>query len=242
MPDHEYWSTAAQVMALMAIAIVIEARAMMARWAPGKDRALKAFLGVLWFLPLAVYGYAVPVCLRAMSGNAVWSKWPDVIYIAVAVGVGVVILAPAMEVFFRSNGWLASYATLLITFRPNVRRTEREAQRMEGEVRQFILELLQLEEDLGRSESRLDDVEQQILTGEHPACDECTSILRDVRYERARLEVVRRKAVEHRGRVLGIERTIRERPDEARRLLDEAKRELEVWIGGSTPRTRVDVS
>ncbi|MDX6236490.1 MAG: hypothetical protein QOG10_1305 [Kribbellaceae bacterium] len=69
MADSNFWATSAQTMPVLALAIVVEARAVMSRWKPGERRVDKAVQGLLWRLPLLSYVVAIDVCFYALSGT-----------------------------------------------------------------------------------------------------------------------------------------------------------------------------
>jgi hypothetical protein len=104
-------------MPVLALAIVVEARATMAKWVPEGQRASKSIQGFLWGVPLVVYGIAIPVCLFALAGSDVWSGWVTVIPIAMSLGTGSLILAPALEFFVKSNARSAAYVNREVTLR-----------------------------------------------------------------------------------------------------------------------------
>ncbi len=127
-------------MPVLALAIVVEARSLMTRWESGQGAIIKSFLGLSWGLPLLVYTFATPSCLMALTGQEVWSGWTVVIPNAMAMGLGSLVLTPALEILISSNAAaLARFAYPLIFLKPTLetvwlkirsRRTYRKATKL----------------------------------------------------------------------------------------------------------------
>ncbi|WP_328333053.1 hypothetical protein OHA70_15570 [Kribbella sp. NBC_00382] len=103
VPPSDFWATSAQTMPVLALAIVVEARAIMQNWVPGEDRGIKRLQGFLWGASLLIYAFSEPACFRALAGREVWSGWPDVIEQGIYLGMTTLVVAPAIEFLVRSN-------------------------------------------------------------------------------------------------------------------------------------------
>ncbi|MEU4714251.1 hypothetical protein AB0F73_11445 [Micromonospora purpureochromogenes] len=99
----DFWTTAAQTMPVLALAIVVEARSIMSTWVPGERRASKRFQGLIWGTPLIIYAFAIPRCFDALAGKSVPASWTTIISWGITLGVASLILNPAIEVLLRSN-------------------------------------------------------------------------------------------------------------------------------------------
>ncbi|MEU9509415.1 hypothetical protein AB0D32_24405 [Micromonospora sp. NPDC048170] len=93
----------------MALAIVVEARAIASKWKPGEQRLIKSIQGAFWATPLTIYAFAIPNCFVALAGGKVSAYWTTVIPIAISVGVTSLVLNPALELLIRSNARIAAY-------------------------------------------------------------------------------------------------------------------------------------
>lgn len=90
-------------MPVLALAIVVEARAIIAKWDTQDHRTFKGLQGLIWAFPLAVYALALPRCFIALAGSPVDPKWITIIQFGIAAGAGSLILNPAIEILVRSN-------------------------------------------------------------------------------------------------------------------------------------------
>ena len=113
--NSDFWSTSAQTMPVLALAIVVEARAVMSKWQSKENRLLHGVLGFGWAIPLILYGLSIPQCLLALSGRKVWDGWVQVIAYSVEAGVAVLILAPASQLLVRANSRPAAYAASVVS-------------------------------------------------------------------------------------------------------------------------------
>ncbi|GAA0572475.1 hypothetical protein HPO96_17990 [Kribbella sandramycini] len=138
MPPPDFWTTSAQTMPVLALALVVEARVIVRGWVPGRDRLFKSIQGFLWAFSLLSYAFATPACLRALAGKSVWSGWPLVIEQGIQVGIATLVVAPALELLVRANAraiaqmsphnllgyWIA--VTSRVRFAPKVRRIRKK--------------------------------------------------------------------------------------------------------------------
>ncbi|WP_141684606.1 hypothetical protein [Micromonospora sediminicola] len=107
--DSDFWTTGAQTMPVLALAIVVEARSIMSKWVPGERRILKSLQGLVWAAPLTVYAFAIPKCFEALAGGTVHPYWVKVISWGIALGVSSLVLNPALELLVRTNARLLAH-------------------------------------------------------------------------------------------------------------------------------------
>jgi hypothetical protein len=235
MTVSDYWATAAQVMAVLALAIVVEARAIVGTWVPGQDRILKAILGIAWTFPMAVFSVGIPACLRALSGATVWDGWPGVINSAISSAAYVVIGSPAVDFLFRSNAWLISRALAWMVGRRIVRSSERHSRSYRQRLREGSLTLLRFEHKLAGQAARVDAHEDQLLHGEHPDCDECQAKLEQVSVLRSLIAESEAEIADLRQSILDEDQVAEEEPDKIRERLRILTQKLEVAFETGVP-------
>ncbi|MET7835537.1 hypothetical protein [Micromonospora sediminicola] len=70
---------------------------------------MKSIQGIIWAAPLAIYTLAIPKCFDALAGSSVEAYWPRRISWGIAMGVGSLVLNPALELLVRSNARMLAY-------------------------------------------------------------------------------------------------------------------------------------
>jgi hypothetical protein len=178
VPPTDFWATSAQTMPVLALALVVEGRVIVRGWIPGRDRAWKSLQGFLWAFSLLTYAFAEPVCFRALAGEEVWSGWSALIQQSIQVGSAALIIAPAIELFVRSNarafvrlsrGNLHSGLLLLVQrwrYAPRLRRISKKQKKAQTRVAGQLARIDTLEawansvEDEAERESRLAEIVQ----------------------------------------------------------------------------------
>jgi hypothetical protein len=117
----EFWPTVATVIPVLALAIVVEARAIISRWSEYKDkkrikiiRVLQSILCILWVTPLILSIYLETSSFDALEGGHVAHSAVSLAIPTVAIGLAVLIIGPAIELLIRSNARMI--ALLLLTF------------------------------------------------------------------------------------------------------------------------------
>ncbi|MFG2037529.1 hypothetical protein [Dactylosporangium sp. NPDC048998] len=192
MIQPDYWSTSAQTMPVIALAIVVEARAVMARWTPGENRWYKAFQGLIWSVPLLGYAFAVPACFRALAGRAVWQGWDEVIDFSISAGLSALLFSAFAEFVLRS--YARAFVTLVIAARSREDLVYRwKSIRMLGRVRRRIAFL---DRSLTSNERTLDSQVERIMRLGHPECPACSSLLAGIGDTRRRIHEHRAEVVE----------------------------------------------
>src|SRR5258708_14404031 len=63
----QYWPTAAVVMPVLALAIVVEARATIQHWTKSTPRRVRTGQGILWTIPLLLFAYFEPIAFSILS-------------------------------------------------------------------------------------------------------------------------------------------------------------------------------
>lgn len=153
MDQASYWATAAQIMAVLALALVIEARAIMSRWSNEHPRVIKRLQGALWAVPLAIYGIMLPRCLKALRGGHIWEGTSVVVELGISLGLGVLVLSPALDILIRANSYTVAKAIVnsvtsiyiwqqQFFLRRRMRHSRRGAAEAERDVRQVMNQVL----------------------------------------------------------------------------------------------------
>lgn len=97
-----YWATMAQVIPVFALAVVLEARAIAGKWGSATPTFVKVAQSVAWTLALATLAFGESVALRALRGEPPKSYWVDLCELAISWSVGMLILAPALQLMVKS--------------------------------------------------------------------------------------------------------------------------------------------
>ncbi|MEW2384508.1 hypothetical protein AB0873_20790 [Micromonospora sp. NPDC047707] len=161
---------------MLALAIVVEARAIMAGWTPGEMRTVKSMQGLAWATPLIVYAIATPACFRSLAGERVWTGWPDIINFGITMGISTLVISPALELIVRSNARIVAGLTWLFALRFSLLRFRRMPRRI-GATRHRIVAGL---DELSGLERELDSLEATVYNSDHPTCAECVASLRRI--------------------------------------------------------------
>src|SRR4051812_44502736 len=93
-PPGEYWSTQAQVISALAIALVIEVRAIRRAWHLDTPRLLRAIQSFIWVLIGATLFLGLSASFRALRGEPVSETWASLTENAVFSAVGLLVLGP----------------------------------------------------------------------------------------------------------------------------------------------------
>lgn len=143
-PGPEYWSAVAQLLPLVGLGVVVEARALSTQWdrTPGWLRWLQS---ALWSAILVALTLSESTALKALRGEAVAAWWPSAAEMAVSSGLGVIIMAPALQFLAKGNAWpIAS----LVAWHPLLRvaswRHRRESKHLRGQILARQLRLVEL--------------------------------------------------------------------------------------------------
>jgi hypothetical protein len=115
----EYWATLAQVMPVVAVAILLEARAQMSRW--GEDELpgwAQVTSGVMWSVTLVLLTLGEVVAIDGVRGDPPGAFWSGLCETAITAGLSVIILTPAIYLLFAAN---AEGIAAMVAFRPLVR-------------------------------------------------------------------------------------------------------------------------
>jgi hypothetical protein len=133
----EFWPTAAQVMPVLALAIIVEARATINRWSDRIPVWLRFIQGALWVSPLILFVYLEPVAFRVIAGQENPASSVNTAIFAITLSLSVLIAAPALELLIRSNAKIvATFYTVVRTFRLRleIASTKRQCKRLLKEI------------------------------------------------------------------------------------------------------------
>jgi hypothetical protein len=103
----EFWPVTAQVIPVLALATVLEARAIIQKWTKEIPRWLRFAWGVTWTTPLILLAVTELFAFRELAGDwASTSAWVAVAQLAIGLSLAVLVLTPALDLFLRSNAWI----------------------------------------------------------------------------------------------------------------------------------------
>jgi hypothetical protein len=100
----QFWPTTALVIPVLALALVVEVRATIARWNEGFPWWLRSVQGILWVAALALFAIVEPIAFENLANNNLTSSaWALAAQISITQSIITIIVAPALEVLTRSN-------------------------------------------------------------------------------------------------------------------------------------------
>jgi hypothetical protein len=144
----------AQVLPVLGLAIVLEARTISQRWTPETAKWLRFMQSSIWFITLAVLAVGESAELRALRGVHVWPGWTVLMENAIGAAISVLILAPALELLTKgyaevvariiTGGWLPRLRLALLE------RREYRLHRKLHAIRRWGWEHLHWHEDVDR--------------------------------------------------------------------------------------------
>ena len=147
----EYWATMAQVMPIVALAVVVEARALSSRWEPAWPAWLLISQSLIWASTLLTLGIGEFLAFSALRGSDVADWLPAALDAVVWYALSILIVGPALEFLAKGNAGPLAYLFTrhrILRFKWLVRRATREVKAVE---RESIEMLSQLESDLVES-------------------------------------------------------------------------------------------
>ena len=97
-----YWATMAQVLVVLALAVVIEARVLVSQWDPSIPTWLRIMMGSAWVFALVSVGLILPRAMEATQPGHMPPPWvSEYAQSAINVCLYIVVGAPAVELLVR---------------------------------------------------------------------------------------------------------------------------------------------
>jgi hypothetical protein len=193
MLNSQFWPTAAQVMPVLALAIVVEARLITSRWNDGVPQWLRFVQCVVWIGPLILFFYLEPLAFSVISGSQSTKTSVSLVIDAIRVSLGSLLIAPATELLFRSNARNIMRTRVFIrSFKPKweMRYGRRDAKRLLKRVRK---DHKQWQEQL----KTIEHIRQDVYAGDcsdfskcRETLDECARIEATVRARLAKIDEI----------------------------------------------------
>jgi hypothetical protein len=133
----QFWPTTALVIPVLALALVVEVRATIARWKEGFPRWLRSVQGILWVYVLALFAIVEYIAFEDLANNNLTSSaWAQAARISITQSIITLIVTPALEVLTRSNARIIGEAISRLVATPwqwrivkayfQVRKSERQ--------------------------------------------------------------------------------------------------------------------
>jgi hypothetical protein len=218
VPNPDYWAALSQVLPVFALAVVIEARLVAREWDTQTPRWTRFTQSFIWSTTLLVLALGESAAFKALRGEEVWRYWAVVMDNAVGAAIGLLILAPALEVLTKGNAeGVARLLTGAWVPRLRLALLDREYGRLHRrffKIRQNSWSRLALLEDLRTSSVKVTDQFKSaaISSGGTPS----EKVVREQLHEaiRAQEEVVRVEAAER----VEYRRLVREELERERRI------------------------
>jgi hypothetical protein len=164
----------AQVMPVVALAVVFEIRIISSSWNENTPRGQRRLQSLIWACILLVLAFGEGAALRSLRGVEVAAWWPRVCEYAISGGLGILVLSPVLEVFLRGN---AETAARLVSLRPlgrlqlwwtdrkilrYIKRTERLMNESQFLIYEGLATARRMEANLGQDEKWLADAEARL--------------------------------------------------------------------------------
>ena len=103
----EFWPVTAQVIPVLALATVLEARAIIQKWPKETPRILGSILGATWTVSLILLALTEFFAfLELADRRASTGAWVNLAQVAIALSLSVLVVNPALDLFLRSNAWI----------------------------------------------------------------------------------------------------------------------------------------
>jgi hypothetical protein len=155
----QFWPITAQVIPVLALAIILEARTAIQRWPNEVPKLARITNGVLWITPLALFAVVENVAFQILAGTTrSTGTWMLLAMTAIIFSISALIIAPTLELLVRSNAWAivgGLFRIFSILSRRKMRQSLRFVDRLLVENRTNYLETI-------ASLERLDTFEQRI--------------------------------------------------------------------------------
>ena len=147
----EYWATMAQVIPIVGLAVVVEARALSSRWEAAWPVWLPISQSAVWASTLLMLGVGEWLAFEALRGRDVADWLPAALAAVVWYAFSILILGPALEFLAKGNARPLAY---LFTRHPILRVRMRAARRASRKLEVISQQHIEL---LSKEESRLVD-------------------------------------------------------------------------------------
>ncbi|MDP9358456.1 MAG: hypothetical protein M3R02_24850 [Chloroflexota bacterium] len=157
----DYWATIAEVIPVVAFAIVLEARAITLSWRQTKvPKALRVIQSLIWATILIVFAFTETNALQAVRGTEPPGWLPVVTEFAISGGMGILVLSPAVEVMVRANPeGTARILTVYPIARGRLWYLDRRALRF---IRQIDWTFTQNWADIGEARDTIEELESNL--------------------------------------------------------------------------------
>lgn len=162
-----YWATLAQVMPIVALGIVVEARGLSANWNLQTPTVLKAFQSLIWAVMLSVLAFGESKAISALRGVEPADYWSSLCESSISSGLGVLVLAPALEMLVKAYALqLAGLFSAHPIWRARMWRLDRVHRRLErkweAQHESFRAVLASLESTIARAQALLREAQQEL--------------------------------------------------------------------------------
>lgn len=160
--SNEYWTTLAQVMPLVGVGLVVEARSIASRWSELTPGLIKAAQSIMWAVTLGVLGLGEAQAIAALRGSPGPAYWSQLCEAAIETGFGVLVLAPAIELLFVGGAdFLAAIFSAHPILRLSLLKQGRDIRQMTAKLDRSQVSLGQMAVDL---DAAVSDLERQLAT------------------------------------------------------------------------------
>lgn len=161
-PVEAFWPTVAQVVPVLGLGVVLEARTSSSKWSLDTPTTLRLLDSLMWGTPLILFAFSEGVALTALYGEPVSSVWATLTVGAITISMSLLILNPALSVLVKSASrpisrlfvmhpiWWLRYRRLLFVGN-RLRRTVRKERTAMGEQLDNFQRLIYEEQELLRT-------------------------------------------------------------------------------------------
>ena len=190
----QFWPIIAQVVPVLALAIIIEARTTMQRWPEDTPRYVRRAQGTLWAVPLILFVLAEIFAFQVLAGQAVsTTAWVVVAQTAISMSIAVLIIVPTLQLLVRTNARAVARGLIMLLITPSRWRMFRLSRRVASVLRDTRDIVRQLRD----MERLLDSGEKSIRALGHPDCEFCKPVLAEAQALRQKVSNLRERAEAH---------------------------------------------
>lgn len=180
----QFWPTIATVIPVLALALIVEARATIERWDNDFPWIIRSVQGLGWAYVLIEFGLVEVIAFNDLTGNEKSDAWVTTAKGAIIASLATLVLTPALTIFAKANTGAAVRLLVRLRSAGAVRRHYRLWNRARRVQRRLIKREKQLEALLTQATA----TERKALASERPDSSERQSTLAELRADMEKIE------------------------------------------------------
>jgi hypothetical protein len=208
-----FWPTAATVIPVLALALVVEARATIARWNDDVPWWVRSSQGLLWVYVLIVFAIVESVAFNDLAGNETSGAWAIAAQRSIVQSIIVLLVTPAVGLLARSNARAIArtvgrifdtpYQWRILKVSLNAQRSARELDTLREDLKKQLARIIAVENEI-RVDGPVDEHYAQVLA-------EVESIKQEISNGLGRVEEKKRTLLDIRTKLDDIKKEVAQR-------------------------------